>query len=188
MEYGRCRFIGVWSDWELLLHANKAQIARQGWAMTYPFSFCVNASTKTARFSSTSDLPYYDTSLSACDCYDFQERKMPCKHIYRLAVELGIIEIFKRPSFNKEDIEIIKNSSDIDTHPAQVKRYERGMEFKKRQFAIDFENKTASFLGSGSTLYKVTIDSCTCRDFLTRDLPCKHIYRLRYEVSKQCQN
>lgn len=30
--------------------------------------------------------------------------------------------------------------------------------------------------------YKVTLDSCTCRDYRTRELPCKHIYRLAYEL------
>lgn len=33
----------------------------------------------------------YNVYLDHCDCKDFQERKLPCKHIYRLALEIGII-------------------------------------------------------------------------------------------------
>lgn len=31
----------------------------------------------------------YDTTLSTCTCPDFRERKLPCKHIYCLALLLG---------------------------------------------------------------------------------------------------
>lgn len=33
----------------------------------------------------------YDTYLDSCTCIDFVRRKLPCKHIYRLAIELGEI-------------------------------------------------------------------------------------------------
>lgn len=31
----------------------------------------------------------YHTSLNGCDCPDFQKRRLPCKHIYSLALSLG---------------------------------------------------------------------------------------------------
>ena len=34
----------------------------------------------------------YTTSLDMCTCPDFEERHMPCKHIYRLAKELGFYQ------------------------------------------------------------------------------------------------
>ena len=34
----------------------------------------------------------YETFLDSCSCGDFIRNKLPCKHIYRLAMELGIIE------------------------------------------------------------------------------------------------
>lgn len=34
----------------------------------------------------------YSTTLSLCTCVDFNRRKLPCKHIYRLAMELGLID------------------------------------------------------------------------------------------------
>ncbi len=33
----------------------------------------------------------YSTSLSSCSCKDFQIRKQPCKHMYRLGLELGLL-------------------------------------------------------------------------------------------------
>lgn len=94
--FGRCLFSQEWPDWELSIHADDAQIERQGRAMKYPFTFKISKRNKTATFSSTSDLPYYTTTLSHCTCHDFQNRGLPCKHMYRLAVELGIIEIINR--------------------------------------------------------------------------------------------
>lgn len=181
--YGRCHIIKTWDDWDYSIHCDKSQINRQGWAMTYPFSFKVYKNTKSARFSSTSILPYYDTTLSSCNCGDFQERKLPCKHIYRLAAELGFIEIIKRNSFDKEKLENIKNSSDIDNEPDQITRQKSGMSSKYKPIEINYEDETALFQGSGKSPYITTPTTCTCRDFFVRKLPCKHIYRLRYELS-----
>lgn len=179
---GRCQFLKDWPEWKDCIHEEEAQISRQGRAMTYPFSFKVNKRAQTARFSSTTDLPYYDTSLSECTCYDFQERKLPCKHIYRLAVELGIIDIIKRPTFDKERLAEIKNSDDIDSTPDQLKR-QKGAE-KCKVLSIDYETGVGIFAGSGKTPYETTVSTCTCRDYFVRRLPCKHIYRLRIELAK----
>lgn len=35
----------------------------------------------------------YRTTLVSCTCPDFKERKLPCKHMYRLASEFGLIEL-----------------------------------------------------------------------------------------------
>ena len=33
----------------------------------------------------------YETFLDYCPCGDFHRSKLPCKHIYRLAIELGLM-------------------------------------------------------------------------------------------------
>lgn len=158
--------------------------------MTYPFTFEVDPATETARFSSTSDLPYYDTSLSQCTCHDFQDRRLPCKHIYRLAVELGVIEIIRRPAggYNKELLAEVKSMEDVDSHPEQIKRIEKARGIKMAPISIDYMSQTAIFSGSGKTPYETTVVSCTCRDYFVRRLPCKHIYRLRMELEKSYEN
>lgn len=184
MDYGRCRILHDWRDWQYSIHTDEAQIARQGRAMTYPFVFEIDEKNKTARFSSTTDLPYYDTSLTSCTCYDFAERKLPCKHIYRLAVELGIIEIIRRTPKNhdKNVLAEIYASDNIDDHPEQIKRIKSAKLTKTAPISIDKANKTGVFSGSGKKPYETTLQSCTCRDFFVRRLPCKHIYRLRMEL------
>ena len=44
-----------------------------------------------------SDGNIYNTTLESCDCMDFNMRQMPCKHMYRLAVECGIINTNEYP-------------------------------------------------------------------------------------------
>lgn len=183
--YGRCHLLSPWENWDVSIHEDPAQISRQGRSMTYPFGFVIDFPSRTGRFSSTTDLPYYDTTLSSCTCYDFQRRHLPCKHIYRLAVELGVIEIIRRPSshYDKGALDAIRSSENIDSDPAQLSRQKSAMSAKLKPVSIDYENQTAVFKGSSETPYITTLDSCTCVDFNVRKLPCKHIYRLRYELS-----
>lgn len=181
-EFGRVRLLKEWNDWDSKIHCDEKQVERQGRAMHYPFIFEINKIEMTAKFSSTTDLPYYDTSLSTCNCYDFQERQLPCKHIYRLAVELGLIEIFNRSSFDKEALSDLKNSQNIDNQPDQLKRQKSAL--KCTPVSIDLENSTGVFKSSSNSFYETTLETCTCRDFFVRKLPCKHIYRLRSELIK----
>ena len=52
----------------------------------------VNKDAKTGVFPSSNGKPY-ETSLHACTCSDFSRRKLPCKHIYRLAMECGELDV-----------------------------------------------------------------------------------------------
>lgn len=42
----------------------------------------------------------HTTTLEKCTCYDFRKRKIPCKHMYRLAMELGLAKL---PTFESDD-------------------------------------------------------------------------------------
>lgn len=184
--FGRCKMLKEWEDWDSSIHEQPEQIARQGRSMTYPFTFTIDDDSKIGIFSSTSDLPYYTTALFCCACYDFQKRQLPCKHIYRLAVELGYIEIIRRPSFDSERVAQIKAAENVDEQPDQRKRMEKAMEAKCSPISIDYNSQTALFSGSGKKPYKTTPTTCTCRDYFVRRLPCKHIYRLRMELQSNC--
>lgn len=46
----------------------------------------------------------YHTDLSFCPCGDFRKRKQPCKHIFRLAMELGIIDLPYKTGESKGEI------------------------------------------------------------------------------------
>ena len=101
-------------------------------------------------------------------------------------MRLRPIEIIKRPSggYNKENVVEIKESSAADLHPEQIKRQQNAMTSKCKPTSIDYDAKSAVFIGSGKKPYEATFNSCTCRDYFVRRLPCKHIYRLRYELNK----
>jgi len=70
----------------------------------------------------------------------------------------------------------------MDSHPDQLRRQVSASHIKCAPVEIDYQNKTAVFAGSGKKPYEVTVNSCTCRDYFVRRLPCKHIYRLRFEL------
>lgn len=55
----------------------------------------------TASFLGSGKNPYIVT-LDSCSCFDFSKRKLPCKHIYRLAMELGLIDEQFEKGRNKE--------------------------------------------------------------------------------------
>ena len=58
----------------------------------------------------------YETSLDFCPCGDFRKRKLPCKHIYRLAMELHLIE--GNPISDTSKIKIPKNKNGLELIPA----------------------------------------------------------------------
>ncbi len=186
--HGRCHILKDWPEWDPSVHESQEQIIRQGRAKTYPFDFIqIDEDYCLGKFSSTSDLPFYITSLGQCDCYDFQRRQLPCKHIYRLAMELGVIELINRPSipYTADELNAIREMDNPDTHPEQIKRMESARKIKAEKMELNRAQRSAIFAGSGKTPYITTESECTCRDFILRKLPCKHIYRLRMALDAE---
>lgn len=64
----------------------------------------------------------------------------------------------------------------------QIKRIISARKIKSSEIEIDQLSESATIKGSGSNPYHVTLNSCTCFDFESRKLPCKHIYRLASEL------
>lgn len=62
----------------------------------------------------------YKTTLENCTCFDFSRRKLPCKHIYRLAIELGLLHETAKRGINKN----VLNSSQM-TLPEAVAEVEK---------------------------------------------------------------
>lgn len=51
----------------------------------------IDAAAQSGVFNGHGSKPY-QTTLENCECGDFRKRHLPCKHIYRLAIELGLIQ------------------------------------------------------------------------------------------------
>lgn len=142
-------------------------------------------------------------SLSSCDCRDFRfvgrvPRKafQPCKHIYRLAMELGLLEPKyldheAREALRLRGIGELKRIEDSRLSslgpglgqwggwPSAV--HLSGLQ-KNRQYRAYFivEDELASVRREQETWqvreYEVALGACECADFHDRSLPCKHIY------------
>lgn len=80
------------------------------------------------------------------------------------------------------DFEVWKAWGKVHDDPQQLKRIEKAYQEECTPASIDLEAQTGLFYGSSGGQYTTTLDSCDCVDFLRRDLPCKHIYRLAIEL------
>lgn len=81
----------IWEQWADK-HLNPEQTKRQSSAAG---SKLTPISIDTVNFSGTfkGSCGQYSTTLSECECIDFHRRELPCKHMYRLAYELGIFSL-----------------------------------------------------------------------------------------------
>lgn len=79
----------IWEKWNDI-HSESDQIKRLDSARQAACTpVCVNMDNGTARFKSKRG--EYAVSLDSCTCTDFSRRSLPCKHMYRLALELGLV-------------------------------------------------------------------------------------------------
>lgn len=79
---------------------------------------------------------------------------------------------------------------DIKTHNSenQVKRQRRAL-CETIPIEINTRLCSATFVSRYSnTMYKTDMVCCTCPDYSDRELPCKHMYRLFYELNHAPQN
>ena len=102
-----------WNKWGTRLTAegqDKRLISAQK-AETTPLA--VDYENGTGEFSGSSGR--YKTDLHTCTCRDFSIRHAPCKHIYRLAIELGLLEKAVETDKNKIRVPNIEGFSLKDT-------------------------------------------------------------------------
>lgn len=75
-----------WSKWPDEVHFTDDQIARQKRACNLPIN-SIDISACKAMINN------HNTSLVNCKCGDFINRRLPCKHMYRLAFELNLFNL-----------------------------------------------------------------------------------------------
>ena len=63
----------------------------------------------------------------------------------------------------------------------QIKRIVFSQRIKSENVTVDTSTQSAEIVGRDGT-YDVTLESCTCFDFESRQLPCKHMYYLAHEL------
>lgn len=75
-----------------------------------------------------------------------------------------------------------KWDASISSEPDQVKRRLNGEKIKPEAISLDAASGSAVIIGSDPEPYRVTLSGCSCFDFASRGLPCKHMYRLADEL------
>ncbi|MDD5008188.1 MAG: SWIM zinc finger domain-containing protein [Syntrophorhabdaceae bacterium] len=138
-------------------------------------------------------------SLERCDCKDFnfagdspRKKFKPCMHIYRLAAEMGLLEL-KYDDARAREAKVVQQkqaeTARLQGLPRDADKWggwnaaihESGIQ-KNRQFRAYLiqEEGTESVCRQEDAWvihdHEVTLSECECEDFLDRQLPCKHIY------------
>lgn len=81
----------AWTEWDDI-HNSPDQLKRQKSAKKAECTpISIDESEQYGTFSGSHGL--YDATLSECTCGDFRHRHKPCKHMYRLASELGLFNL-----------------------------------------------------------------------------------------------
>lgn len=81
----------------------------------------------------------YDVTLNTCTCVDFFMRRQPCKHIYKLASELGYLEDLPKP--NRKAAKAFKESI-----PSEIEHFKEA--YFNGAISIEKFNKIVNALNS----------------------------------------
>jgi hypothetical protein len=194
--------LGGWDFADEALNGSEGLINRQKSAGNL-ILLALDRQGRTAVFLDREKKVQSNTSLDSCDCRDFQfvgktPRKtfQPCKHIYRLAMELGLLvprylDHHEREALRKRDLGELKRCEDDRLHsmgrdksawgtwPTAV--HASGLQRNRQYrayFIVDDEPESMVRVSDGWRVreYKTTLGECDCADFSDRRLPCKHIY------------
>lgn len=102
-------------NWDSDIHNNYEQVKRIGWIKRIkPENATINFDKKTARIIGTDGT--YTVTLDKCTCNDFAIHRLPCKHMYYLAFELGLLDDL--PEIDKKAAKAFKK-----TIPDEIERF-----------------------------------------------------------------
>ena len=105
----------TFGNWEESLHRKPNQVKNRENAATVVLQN-IDSAGGTALAEGSGEFPY-EVSLESCTCGSFIGTKNPCKHMYRLAFELGLIE--NPPKLDRAAAKAFRESI-----PYEVKRFE----------------------------------------------------------------
>lgn len=115
------------------LHSDVEQLKRQKSALSLKMSAIDSV-------LQTGTIKNYSVSLENCSCVDFSRRHKPCKHMYRLAMELGIFKADEKNLKNSE----FKHKKTFDSRSVNYE-YSYYATAPKNFVVIDFETANQHF-------------------------------------------
>lgn len=105
-------------NWDKEIHNDEEQLKRIKRAESADMTpTSIDYENQTGVFKGSGKKPY-EVSLDFCTCSDFRRRKLPCKHIYRLAMELGLFDSDYDVGINKFDLSKAIFSLDVEVQKA----------------------------------------------------------------------
>lgn len=113
------------------LHSNPNQLTRQNNALRLNVE-SVDFETRSGKING------YDVSLSSCTCVDFHRNRKPCKHMYRLAHELGIFKL-SGTVINDPNV---KSSGNLESMFAEMRERDK---LKRKIRKLSFESQKILF-------------------------------------------
>lgn len=100
-----------WKQWDASVHDHWEQVKRRLIGEKIKSSkVAVDRETGTAVIVGSKGTPYL-VDLLSCNCVDNSIRRVPCKHMYRLALELDLLE----PWPTTDPPEVLKNTIDQES-------------------------------------------------------------------------
>ncbi len=95
--------------WDSSVHEDIEQLNRFYEAKNSDMKYTIDNTSKVACFYEKEN-EEYQTTLDSCTCEDFQNRQLPCKHIYKLAMLSGEINSDTDNKSSKSITDIINSS------------------------------------------------------------------------------
>lgn len=166
--------------WPTVNHSDLEQLKRQKSAQSKKLTpISINHENHTGEFEGRSK--NYFVNLEQCTCMDFSMRKLPCKHQYRLAHELGLFNLGSvstgmlkvHAPYTVEEIVskipeaearfIKKRLRDFKSQPSDIYKFSFKTDFSLKhslQLTLIFHNKTESAILESLTIAQI-------KDFLS---------------------
>lgn len=117
------------------LHDNDEQIKRLNSAKKAECTpLSINHSDFTGVFSGSSSK--YQTSLTSCTCKDFSIKRKPCKHMYRLAIELGLINTDVKSDLSKVQKSVAAKSWNLEHAIEIIETLEPDLQIKLKEIIM----------------------------------------------------
>lgn len=87
------KFLQNMGTWDAGIHSDPEQVKRMLSARSLKSSIVSFSAADGSIKIQGSEAEPYTATLAGCGCADFMRRKLPCKHMYALAAELGILDL-----------------------------------------------------------------------------------------------
>lgn len=90
IRYFRTSSENLWSKWDACSDSEQQQSRMMRAASGEVVVKSIDKKARCAQFVGSKT---YKTTLSSCSCPDFRKRRIPCKHMYKLASDLDLVQL-----------------------------------------------------------------------------------------------